>query len=133
MQTGHSLPSAVITVLIGLGGLDPILFTATTCTEYTVNGVRPVTVSSVVADVKTDVFPLPSPTTCSVIWYTRMGALLSAGSSHDKKMDVVLACKVVTTGASGGPNFFSEKKKVQDKCEECTVREYTVYIYTHVW
>ena len=80
-----------------------MLFTATTCTEYTVNGVRPVTVSSVVADVKTDVFPLPSPTTCSVIWYIRMGALLSAGSSHDKKMDVVLACKVVTTGVSGGP------------------------------
>ena len=80
-----------------------MLFTATTCTEYTVNGVRPVTVSSVVADVKTDVFPLPSPTTCSVIWYIRMEALLSAGSSHSKKMDVVLACKVVTTGVSGGP------------------------------
>ena len=80
-----------------------MLFTATTCTEYTVNGVRPVTVSSVVADVKTDVFPLPSPTTCSVIWYIRMEALLSAGSSHDKKMDVVLVCKVVTTGMSGGP------------------------------
>ena len=87
-----------------------MLFTATTCTEYTVYGVRPVTVSSAVADVKTDVFPLPSPTTCSVIWYTRMGALLSAGSSHDKKMDVVLACKVVTTGVSGGPEVETERQ-----------------------
>ena len=78
-----------------------MLFTATTCTEYTVNGVRPVTVSSVVADVKTDVFPLPSPTTCSVIWYIRMRALLSAGSSHSKKMDVVLVCTTVSVGCSG--------------------------------
>ena len=77
----YSFPSVVITVLSSLGALDPILFTATTCTEYTVNGVRPVTVSSVMFDVNTK--DIPSSITCSVIWYIRMGALLSAGSSQE--------------------------------------------------
>ena len=81
----NSLPSAVITVMGTLGALNPTLFTATTCTEYSVNGVRPSTYSSVVFVLNTsDVFPLSSSTTCNVMWYIRIGALLSDGSSHEK-------------------------------------------------
>ena len=89
-----------------LGVLDPTLFTATTCTEYSVNGVRPSRLSSVVfeAVVNTNgVFPLPSSTTSNVTSYLRIGALLSGGSSQDKEIDVVLACNCVITGLSGGP------------------------------
>ena len=70
----NSLPSAVITVMGTLGALNPTLFTATTCTEYTVNGVRPSTynsvvlVSDVLVVVGSDVFPLSSSTTCHVMW-----------------------------------------------------------------
>ena len=72
----HTLTSAVITVMGSLHGLIPSLFTATTCTEYTVNGVRPsayvyssvALVIDVLVVVGSDVFPLSSSTTCHVMW-----------------------------------------------------------------
>ena len=114
MQTDiHSLPSSVITVMTSLGGLYPALFTATTCTVYTVNGVRSVTYNSVMFDVSTEKswFSI----TRNVIWYIRIGALLSAGSSQDRYRDVELALNSVSVGMLGGP------ATVQKQTAHCTL------------
>ena len=113
MQTDmHSLPSSVITVMTSLGGLYPALFTATICTVYTVNGVRSVTYNSVMFDVSTEKswFSI----TCNVIWYIRIGALLSAGSSQDRYRDEELALNSVSVGMLGGP------ATVQKQTAHCT-------------
>jgi len=109
MQTDmHSLPSSVITVMTSLGGLYPALFTATTCTVYTVNGVRSVTYNSVMFDVNTE--NICFSITCKVIWYIRIGALLSAGSSQDRYRDVELALNSVSMGMLGGPETIQKQR-----------------------